>query len=64
MGTVPTITIDMDKKCAECGKGGAVGNGLCLSCTTKAIRREPMKTATGKAVQRNALGHLDAARRK
>lgn len=48
---VATITIDMDKKCAECGKGGAVDNGLCMGCTTKAIAGEAMKSKIGKAVQ-------------
>lgn len=48
---VATITVDMDKKCAECGKGGAVDNGLCLGCTTKAIAGEAMKSKIGKAVQ-------------
>lgn len=47
------ITIDMDRKCAECGKGGAVGNGLCLKCTTRAFNPKPMKTAVGRAVQAN-----------
>jgi hypothetical protein len=45
-----TITIDLNKKCAECKKGGAVDNGLCLACTTKAIKRKPMKSAQGAAV--------------
>lgn len=48
-----TITIDLDKKCAECGKGGAVPNGLCLKCTSKAFDpRAKMKTSVGRAVQR------------
>lgn len=32
-----TITIDQNKKCLECGKGGATENGLCLNCTSKAL---------------------------
>lgn len=48
---VATITVNMDKKCAECGKGGAVDNGLCMGCTTKAIAGEAMKSKIGKAVQ-------------
>ena len=34
---IPTIEIDMDKKCSDCGKGGACQNGLCLSCVSKRI---------------------------
>lgn len=45
-----TINIDLNKKCAECGKGGALDNGLCLGCTTKAISRKKMKSAQGAAV--------------
>lgn len=48
---VATITVDMDKKCAECGNPGAVDNGLCMGCTTKAIAGEAMKSKIGKAVQ-------------
>ena len=45
-----TITVDMDKRCAECGKGGAVPSGLCLACTTKALKGKPMRSQAGKAV--------------
>jgi hypothetical protein len=31
---VPTISIDMDRKCASCGEGGATDGGLCLKCIT------------------------------
>jgi hypothetical protein len=31
----PTITVDMDKECTECGKAGAGKNGMCLHCTLK-----------------------------
>jgi len=50
--TIPTIVIDLDKRCAECKKkgSGVAANGLCLSCTTKAIKRKPMKSAEGAAV--------------
>jgi hypothetical protein len=47
-----TITIDMSKKCAECKKGGAVDSGICLACTTKAIKGKPMRSPEGRAVQR------------
>ena len=32
---MPTITIDMDKKCKKCGEDGALPNGYCLPCFTK-----------------------------
>lgn len=54
-----TIKIDLAKKCAECGKGGATDNGLCLDCTTKAITRKKMKSAQGAAV----AARFDAMRR-
>lgn len=46
------ITIDMDKKCAECGKNGAVPSGICLKCTSNAISGKPMKSRQGQAVAR------------
>lgn len=46
-----TITIDMDKKCAECRKGGAVGCGLCLKCVARAYKPKPMKSSEGRAMQ-------------
>jgi hypothetical protein len=47
-----TVTIDMDRKCAECGKGGAVDSGICMRCTLKAAQVKPMKSPEGKAVQK------------
>lgn len=49
---IPTITIDLDKRCAECRKNGAgvAPNGLCLGCTTKAIKGKPMRSSEGQAV--------------
>ena len=44
------IRVDMDAKCADCGKGGRCGNGLCLGCTTKAIKGERMKSSEGAVV--------------
>lgn len=36
----PTITIDMDKACRECGQmGAAAENGLCLECTAGEVER-------------------------
>jgi hypothetical protein len=49
---IPTITFDLDKKCAECGKRGAAASGICLDCTTKAITNKTMKSEIGRAVQR------------
>lgn len=34
---VPTITIDLDRKCRRCGKGRAANGGLCLKCVVKAL---------------------------
>jgi hypothetical protein len=48
--TIPTITVSLDKKCAECGKGGAVDSGICLGCTSKAISGKPMRSPIGRAV--------------
>lgn len=45
-----TIHVNMDKKCVECGKGGAVDSGICLGCTSKALGGKPMKSQIGKAV--------------
>ena len=49
----PTITIEMDKKCLECGKGGATDCGICLKCVTAAITgKKQMHTEAGKTVQK------------
>lgn len=37
MKDIPTIKIDMDKKCSRCGEEGAAPNGLCLKCVAKDI---------------------------
>lgn len=49
----PTFTVDLGKKCAECGKGGAAPNGLCLSCVNRAIRGKPMRSSAGRDVQQH-----------
>ena len=59
--TTYTVTIDMDKKCAECGKGGAVPSGICLKCTGKAITGKEMKSWQGRAVARRFLDGKSAA---
>ena len=50
-----SFSVDMDAHCDECGKEGQCGNGLCLSCTEKAITGKPMKSATGKAVAKRGM---------
>ena len=51
-----TVVINMDAKCAECRKGGAVPNGLCLKCTTKAIyTAKPLKSLQARAVRRRGI---------
>ena len=47
-----TLNIDMDKRCPECGKMGAVGDGICLKCSVKAMSDKPMKSKTGQAAQK------------
>ena len=41
-----TITIDLDKRCSQCGAKGAAPNGLCLKCIKKRllpeVRPQPM----------------------
>ena len=49
--TCPTITIDMDKRCAECGQAGAAPSGLCLRCAIRTLSDAPMRSLVGKAVQ-------------
>jgi hypothetical protein len=46
--TTHQINIDMDEKCAECNKGGATQNGLCLGCILKSISKKPMRSDIGK----------------
>jgi len=33
-----TITIDLDKKCRQCGRKGAADNGICMTCLLKNMR--------------------------
>lgn len=47
-----TINISMDRKCAECGKGGAIDSGICLGCTAKAMRDKPLRSEIGRVVQK------------
>lgn len=52
-GTHTIIVIDLDKKCAECGKGGAMPSQLCIACTTKIIfQKKNPKTWQGRAIKK------------
>jgi hypothetical protein len=51
-GETINVTINMDKPCAECGKGGASGSGLCMKCAVKALTGLRMKSEQGRKVQR------------
>jgi hypothetical protein len=37
MTEIPTITIDMNKRCSRCGAMGAANGGICLKCVTATI---------------------------
>lgn len=42
-GIVANVTIQMDARCSQCGRKGAVAaSGLCLRCITKRITGGPM----------------------
>jgi len=45
------VVISIDTPCAECGKGGAAQNGICLGCTSKALGGGRMRSKAGRAVQ-------------
>mgnify|MGYP001607319501 CR=1 FL=1 len=38
MKPMSTITIDYEKKCKRCGNLGAMKNGLCMKCMSKAMK--------------------------
>lgn len=55
--SIPTINIDLDKKCKHCGKGGATQSGYCLECVAKMIKQgkfdhiiKPIQKATKDAI--------------
>ena len=50
--TTTTIVIDMDKKCVECGRGGALPTDLCIRCTTKIIEGKRPTTWQGRAMKK------------
>ena len=37
------ISVDMNKKCSQCGHPGATQNGLCIKCVAKRIKIERMR---------------------
>lgn len=46
------LSVNMDKKCAECGEVGATGSGICLSCAVKAMDpKRKMRSREGRIVQ-------------
>ena len=45
-----TINIDMNKKCAECKKPGAVQNGICMGCMAKAFGTKPILMREGGSI--------------
>lgn len=51
MKNTNVVELKYDRKCAECGKPYAAGNGLCLKCSAKALGKKPLKSAHGRAVQ-------------
>ena len=60
-----TVTINMSKRCAECGKFGAADSGICLKCCMKAMdQHREMKSAQGKIVQARYAKILRDAKQK
>ena len=65
---VPTLTINMDARCARCHKKGATPSGICLSCAATMVVTGEMATwiAAGKAkehandAQKDRLGEVIA----
>lgn len=45
-----TLTIDMNKRCAECQARGTTPSGICLDCAIKAMDGKPMRSPQGAAV--------------
>ena len=59
-----TITINLDKLCAECRKPGAAGSGLCIRCVTRAMnQKRKMWSAEGRSVQRRLAAHWEKVKR-
>lgn len=60
-----TLTINMDSKCAECGKPGATPSGICMKCAAQAMKAGAvMRSTQGKAVQKRYVNlHASWAKR-
>jgi len=58
MKETPTITIDMDKKCTDCGEKGVIGRGLCLKCGT-ALFKKQLKGGTMKIGDKTIKASID-----
>jgi hypothetical protein len=58
----PTIRINLDAKCDECGKDGRAPNGLCLSCTTRALQDKRMLSSAGQVAQMHIRDKLKSGR--
>lgn len=64
MAAGPVITIQMGETCEECRKPGRLPNGLCMSCTARAMKPGvKLKTAHGRAVQTVILATLKKGKR-
>lgn len=57
-----TITIDVNKKCAECGKPGATGSGICLKCAVKVMSDKLLKSAEAKAARKRIRSSVAKSR--
>jgi hypothetical protein len=57
MRKAATINIDMDKPCSKCGKGGATGGGLCMSCVAAKVTGQ---LASDRTVELDARHDLSA----
>lgn len=60
-GSVPTIRVDLEKKCSKCGDKGATESGLCLKCAAdKAVSTlEPLKETVAKKRGRSAAARAN-----
>lgn len=63
MATI-TINVDMDKRCLECGKKGAVNDALCLDCITRAIEGKSMKSEFGKRYAQRVKADIERRSRR
>ena len=50
--TTPTIEINMNAKCSNCGERGITGSGLCLDCATKALAARALGIDDGDMLHR------------